>query len=103
MAAATAATTAANTSGLAIRSPTVPPDVENSSDNSNTLPNSATDDAAITESPVWVSAWSASESTGTMRPSEVADRVTASSSGLRTQSRIPNNIPATPPSANVSA
>jgi hypothetical protein len=92
------ATRAAKSTSSTIRPPVLPPEVENSRESSTTAAKSATDDAAIVVWPMSLSARPASLSTGTFSPSEVAARVTASSSGLCTQPTASNPNQAAPPS-----
>ena len=62
-----------------------PPEVENSRDSDTMAVKSATDASATTAWPSRLPSSPPSLSTATTSPSEVADRVTATSAGLRTQ------------------
>jgi TRAP-type mannitol/chloroaromatic compound transport system substrate-binding protein len=72
----------------------LPPEEEKNSDNSTIAAKSAMLAAASAVCPTWLRTWPASLSTGTTRPSEVADSVIAMSSGCVTQPTAVNAAPA---------
>src|SRR3954451_6449814 len=99
---ASSATTSAKQARSTTRVPVpVPARVEKNRDSSSTAPTSATEAATTTARPVGRAVCPASLSTGTTRPSDVADRVTASSRGLCTHPAAANNAPARTPSTRV--
>ena len=96
-------TTAANATSSTSLAPVLPPAVEKNSDSSTIAAKSATVAAAIAVCPTSVSTCPASLSTGTIRPSDVADKAMASSSGRPTQPAAAKPAPAARPSTRVTA
>ena len=96
-------TRAANSSSSATRVPVPDSLVEKKRERSTIAAKSATEAAATTVWPRALSSRPASLSTGTTRPSEVADRATASSTGLLTQPAASSPPPTASPSASVTA
>ena len=72
----------------------LPPEEEKNSDSRTIAAKSAMLAAASALWPTWLWTWPASLSTGTTRPSEVADSAIASSSGCDTQPAAVNDAPA---------
>jgi hypothetical protein len=95
------ATSTANAITRTSRLPVLPSDAEKNSDSSKIAEKSATVAATIAVCPTVLSDCPASLSTGTIRPSEVADSAIASSNGLRTQPAACRPKPIGMPSARV--
>ena len=79
----------------------LPPEEEKNSDSSTMAAKSAMLAAASAVCPTWLCTWPASLSTGTTRPSEVADSVIAISSGWDTQPAAVKVAPAPYPRTRV--
>ena len=88
------ATSPANAPSTTTRAPVLPPDAEKNRDSSTIAAKSAMLAAARAVCPTSLCTWPASLSTGTTRPSDVADSVIASSSGSDTQPTAANDAPA---------
>ena len=88
------ATSPANTPSTTTRAPVLPPEAEKNRDSSTIAAKSAMLAAARAVCPTSLCSWPASLSTGTTRPSEVADSMIASSSGSDTHPAAVNDAPA---------
>ncbi len=97
---AVTAISAANAMSSTAFAPALPPEVEKKNDNTTTAAKSATVAAAMAVCPTVVAPCPASLSTGTTRPSDVAESATAISSGCCTQPTACSAPPTTRPSAS---
>jgi len=88
------ATSPANAPSTTILAPVLPPEEEKNSDSSTIAVKSAMLAAASAVWPTWLCTWPASLSTGTTRPSAVAERMSAISSGCDTHPAAVNEAPA---------
>ena len=88
------ATRPANAPSTTTLDPVLPPEEEKNSDSRTMAEKSATLAAASAVCPTSLCTWPASLSTGTTRPSAVADSVIAISSGCDTQPSAWNDAPA---------
>jgi len=88
------ATSPANAPRTTTLAPVLPPEEEKNRDSSTIAVKSATLAAARAVCPTWLCTWPASLSTGTTRPSAVAERMIATSSGAGTHPAAVNVAPA---------